>query len=55
MTTPLRKFLDSQNSEEAQDFSTPKQEPKEDYNTIVRQLSSISWQLKRIADALESR
>lgn len=53
--TKLREFLASQNSEEAKDLANPPQEPKEDYNTIVRQLSSISWQLKRIADALESK
>jgi hypothetical protein len=51
----LKEFLAAQNNAEARDFLTPKQEPQEDYNTIVRQLSSISWQLKRIADALESK
>ena len=28
---------------------------KQEYNTIVAQLSAISWQLKRIADALEAK
>ena len=28
---------------------------KQEYNTIVAQLSAISWQLKRIADALETK
>jgi hypothetical protein len=51
----LKEFLDAGKGLPAENFSTPKQEPKEDYNTIVRQLSSISWQLKRIADALESK
>ena len=55
MTSKLKELLANLNSEEALDFATPKQEPKEDYNTIVRQLSNISWQLKRIADALESK
>jgi hypothetical protein len=59
MTSKLKEFLAAQNGDQSQDFSNfkqePKEEPKEDYNTIVRQLSSISWQLKRIADALESR
>jgi hypothetical protein len=51
----LKQLLAELNGEQTQDLPTPQQEPKEDYNTILRQLSSISWQLKRIADALESR
>jgi len=29
--------------------------PKKNYNTLEDQLNSISWQLKRIADALERK
>jgi hypothetical protein len=48
MSDKLRQFLDSINEKKP----AP---PQDDYQTIVKQLSAISWQLKRIADVLEGK
>lgn len=42
---------------EVNDNHNPQPQPQsqDNYQTVVRQLNSISWQLKRIADALENK
>lgn len=45
----LREFLNNLSEHE-----DPTPTLEQDYSTVTAQLNSISWQLKRIADALEN-
>lgn len=55
-TTNLKEFLSNLGKDqEDQLYNTHSEMNHTDYNTLQAQLKSISWQLKRIADALEKK
>ena len=52
--TKLKEFMNNLKDEADNDHEVYTKPVDEEYNTVVRQLNSISWQLKRIADLLEN-